>query len=402
MKIPRILKNRMVVIGAAVLLVIVIMAAWPKSQPAELAAVQRGPMRVTVDEEGETRVRARFVISAPVAGRVLRIDLEPGDAVARGRTLLATFLPGAPNLLDARARAEAEAGVKAAEAALGRAQAERSSARAALDLARSTLERNRRLAQERIVSRETLESQEAAARAADEGLRAAEFAVAGAEHELSMARARLLTSSNPVAAGGKSIRIVSPIDGVVLKRLRESEAVVPAGEPLLELGDPRRLEIVSDLLSNDAVMVRPGAAAFIERWGGEETLRARVRRVEPSGFMKISALGVEEQRVNVIMDFEDPAEAHDALGDGYRVEVRIIVWESEDVLKAPTSALFRRGEDWSAFVHEKGRARLRSVEVGRRNGLEAQILSGVEAGEKVVIHPSDSLEDGARVTPQSS
>lgn len=401
MKVPRILKNRMVIIGASLLALIVVMAAWPKSQPADVAKATRGPLRVSVDDEGETRVHERFVISSPVACRVLRIELEPGDRVARGRTVLASLQPSDPGLLDARSLAEAEAGVKAGEASMGRARAERERARVALDLARSELTRNQKLAQEQIVSRETLESQASAALSAEEGLRAADFALAAAEHELSMARARLLTS-HAGASNAKAIRIVSPIDGVVLKRLRESEAVVPAGDPLLELGDPKRLEIVTDLLSTDAVKVRPGAHVDIERWGGDKNLRARVRRVEPSGFMKISALGVEEQRVNVIIDFEDPQEAWDALGDGYRVEVRIIVWESEDTLKIPTSSLFRHGDSWAVFVNAGGRARLRSVEVGRRNGLEAQALSGVAAGESVVIHPSDSLVDGTRIDAHAS
>jgi HlyD family secretion protein len=188
----------------------------------------------------------------------------------------------------------------------------------------------------------------------------------------------------------------------VLKRLRESEAIVPAGEPLLEIGDPRKLEIVSDFLSTDAVRIRPGDPVSIERWGGEGPIRGCVRRIEPAGFMKISALGVEEQRVNVIIDFDDPFEAWKRLGDGYRVEVRVIVWQSEGVLRIPTSSLFRRGEDWAVFVVEDGRARLRRVEVGRRNGVQAQVLKGIDEGEVVIIHPSDTLEEGSRVTAREA
>ncbi len=373
-------------------------ALWPRAIESDVATVQKGPLRVTVDEEGETRVHERFVVSAPVAGRVLRIELEPGDAVARGAAV-ASFLPVDPVLLDARAAAEARAGAGAAVASVGRARAERERAQAALALARSDLERTRALAGQRIVSSEALEEKETAFRAAEEALRAAEFGVTTAEHEREMAEAH---AAPPSAAGGRAIPIRSPIDGVVLKRLRESESVLGAGEPLLELGDPRELEIVSDLLSTDAVKVRPGNPVLIEQWGGDRTLRGKVRRVEPSGFMKVSALGVEEQRVNVIVDLEDPLEAWKALGDGYRVEVRIVIWEAPDVVKVPTTSLFRRGEEWAVFVVEGGRARLRPVTIGRRNGLEAEVTSGVAAGARVIVHPSDRVQDGVRVDARAS
>ncbi len=198
------------------------------------------------------------------------------------------------------------------------------------------------------------------------------------------------------------LELRAPVDGTVLRRLRESESVVPAGEPLLELGDPSAVEIVSDLLSTDAVRVRAGQEALIEHWGGEGTLRARVRRVEPSGFMKVSALGVEEQRVNVVLDFEDPPEARRPLGDGYRVEIRVVVAETASALKAPNSALFRRGEQWSAFVVEGGRARLRAVELGRRNGVEAEVLKGLAEGAVVVLHAGDRVTDGTRVATREN
>jgi len=392
------LKNRKLLVGLAVVGLLFLGALWPTSVPADIAMVEHGPLRVTIDEEGETRVRDRFVVSAPVAGRVLRIELEPGDPVRRGVTVLATFRPGDPSLLDARSRALAEAGVKAAEAALGRAKAERQRAQAAVELANSELTRHRALAAAQIVSQETIEARDNEARSAEEGQRAAEFAVVSAQHELSMARARLLQATSGGAAAGQVITIRSPIDGVVLERQRESEAMVPAGEALLELGDPRQLEIVSDLLSTDAVKIAPGDPVLLERWGGERTLRGRVRRVEPSGFTKISALGVEEQRVNVVVDFADPAEAWKSLGDAYRVEVRIVIWQADDVLKVPTSSLFRHGDAWAVFAVADGRARLRALELGRRNGREAQVLSGLEAGEHVVVHPSETLEDGSRVT----
>ncbi len=393
-------KNHKLLAGLALVAALLAVGFWPSAAPVELAPATRGPLRVTVDEEGETRVRDRFVVSAPVAGRALRVELEPGDIVRRGETVVATFLPAAAVPLDARSRAEAEAAVAAARAALGSTRAERERAQAALALARSELVRHRELAAQRIVSRQALEAKETEARAAEEALRAAEFAVASATHQGEMAGARLL----PAGATGpaRPFAIRSPIDGVVLKRLRESEAVVPAGEPLLELGDPRRLEIVSDLLSTDAVKVRPGAPVLLEQWGGDHPIRARVRRVEPSGFVKVSALGVEEQRVNVVMDFEDPLGAWSALGDGYRVEVRIVVWEGDGVLKVPTSSLFRRGDDWAVFAVSGGRTEMRVVEVGRRNGAFAEVVSGLREGEPVVLHPSDSLRDGSRVARRAS
>jgi HlyD family secretion protein len=383
------LRNTRVWGGAALVLVLLLALLWPEKAAVDLAAVERGPLQVTVDDEGETRVRDRFVVSAPVTGRVRRIDLEPGDHVARG-AVLATLVP-AP--LDPRSRAEAEQAAGAAGAAVGQARAERRRADSALRLARSELQRLRAAGAE-VVSPQALEAQETAVRTAEDALRGADFAVATAAHQHDMARARLLEGAGG-AAGPLEVR--SPLEGTVLKRFRESESVVPAGEPLLEIGDAADLEVVSDLLSTDAVKVRAGQPVWIEQWGGERPLKGRVRRVEPAGFMKVSALGVEEQRVNVVIDFDDPPPARTGLGDGYRVEVRIVVWENGEALKAPASALFRRGEKWALFVAEGGRARLREVEVGRRNGLTAEILKGVSAGARVVLHPVDTLADGSRI-----
>jgi HlyD family secretion protein len=394
--VPALLKNRKLLAGLGLFVVLLVVALRPSPHEVDLAPVEHGPLQVAVEDEGETRVRDRFVISAPVAGRLLRIELEPGDAVHRG-DVVAALSPAPPGLLDARSRAEASAAVDSAQAVVGRVRAERDRALAARDRSRSDLQRHRELARTGIVSAEVLEIRETEARAAEEALRAAVFAAATAEGDLERTRAVLVQTSS--GGPGRAIELHSPVNGVVLKRLRESEAVVPPGEPLLELGDPAALEIVSDLLSVDAVKVRPGQTVLIEQWGGEGVLRGRVRRVEPAGFLKISALGVEEQRVNVVIDFEDPAAAR-ALGDGYRVEVRVVIWEIPEAVKAPTSSLFRQGEKWAVFAAEGGRARLRLVEVGRRNGLHAQILSGLKAGEQVVIHPSDSLRDGTRIRPR--
>ncbi|MGE0040976.1 MAG: efflux RND transporter periplasmic adaptor subunit [Vicinamibacterales bacterium] len=391
----RVLFNGRVLLAAAVIGGLLAVALWPRPTSVDMAPVVRGALRVTIDEEGETRIRHRYVVSSPVAGRVMRIGLEPGDLVTGGETVVAQVRADAPPLLDRRAREEAAAARDVARAALGGAQAGQRKAEADLALATRELQRVRDLDEARLATRQQVDEAEARARAAEEAVHAARFAVATAESQLRQAEARLRPDS--LQAAGRVLDVVAPVDGVVLRRLRESESAVPAGEPLLEIGDPRDLEIVADLLSTDAVQVATGARVLLEQWGGQTPIEARVRRVEPSGFTKISALGVEEQRVNVIMDFADPAGAWTELGDGYRVEVRVVTWEGEDVLKVPTSALFRAGEQWAAFAVRDGRAARVLVEVGHRNGVEAEVLSGLEAGATVIVHPPDALEDGALV-----
>jgi HlyD family secretion protein len=377
-------------------------ALWPRAQAVDVGRVTRGPLMVTIDEEGRTRVRQRFVVSTPVAGRVQRIDLEPGDRVARGKTLVARVLPEAPGLLDARTRSELEAAAAGARTALGRARADEQRARTALEYARTELARTRDLVQSGVGTRQQLEAREAEAKSAEEQVQAAAFATATAQAEVDRAAARLrpAAASSPADAS-RAVSIFSPVDGVVLKRLRESESVVPPGDPLVEIGDPRNLEVVSDLLSTDAVRVPPEARVLVVDWGGSDAIEARVRRVEPSGFTKISALGVEEQRVNVMMDFVNPTEIGSRLGDGYRVSVRVVLSESADVLRVPTSALFRQGEQWAVYVVEGGRVRLALVEIGRRTAQEAEALRGVSDGAAVVLHPADTLHDGARVQPRA-
>jgi HlyD family secretion protein len=387
------LRNPRLLAGVAFVGLLVAMALWPGTVSVDTEPVGRGPLRVTVREEGETRVRDRFVVSAPVGGRLQRIELEPGDAVSQGETVLARFFPADPTPLDARSRAEAQAAVATARANLESTRAQLGQAEAAFQLARAEARRARELAKDDVVAEQVVEAREAEARQAEEAVRSARFAVAAAEHNLAMAQARLIQAS-----GNRSAVVLrSPIDGVVLRRHRESEGVVAAGEPLLELGDPRQLEIVSDLLSSDAVKVSAGDPVLIEQWGGDETLHGRVRLVEPSGFMKVSALGVEEQRVNVIVDPREAGEEWRELGDGYRVEVAIVIWEEPDVVTVPTSSLFRRGDDWAVFVSDAGRARLRVVKIGRQNERHAQVLSGLDPGARVIVHPSDTVSDGVRV-----
>jgi HlyD family secretion protein len=388
----KLLKNVRLLAGVATVAVILAVALWPSATDVDVAAIARGPMQVTIDEEGETRVRERFVVSAPVSGTVERIVLEPGDRVVRGKTLVARLKPAASPLIDPRTQAELRAAVDAARAAVGQARAERERAVAARVRSESSVRRLESLFKGGAVSKDELEAAQTEFKSSEEAVRAAEYALARATHEQEVARARLTPSSG----GGAIVNILAPVDGVVLKRMRESAAVIPVGEALLEIGDPRSLEIVSDFLSTDAVRVPRGAQVIIDQWGGPQPLSGRVRLVEPSGFMKVSALGVEEQRVNVIVDFADEVEPP-ALGDAFRVEVRIITWSDNSVLKVPVGALFRRGQDWAVFLVDNGRAREQKVEIGQRNDREAQVLNGLTEGQAVVLHPPDTLVDNTRV-----
>jgi HlyD family secretion protein len=369
----------------------------------DLAVAGRGPLRVTVDEDGKTRIKDRYVVSAPLAGRLLRIEMRPGDRVEAGKTLLAAVEPTDPSLLDERARAEADARLKAAEAAFQRAGADLERLREGHELARHALEMAKELIQSGNLSQDAYDAAEHGERMAARDLDGARFAVDIAGFELEQARAALLRIRPRAADGPESswrLEILSPIDGQVLRVFQESATVAAPGLRLLELGDPADLEAEIDVLSTDAVRIHPGTKVIIEQWGGERHLRGRVRLVEPAAFTKVSALGVEEQRVWVIADFDDPFEERKTLGDAYRIEARIVIWEGEDVLKVPAGALFRQAEGWAVFVAAAGRARLRRVEIGWNNGLEAEALGGLAAGEQVVLHPSDRIREGVRIVPR--
>ncbi|MEQ8787807.1 MAG: HlyD family efflux transporter periplasmic adaptor subunit [Pirellulaceae bacterium] len=374
-------------------------AFWPKPIAVDLAEVTRGPLRVSVDEDGKTRIRDRYIVSAPLAGRLARIQLDSGDPIEAGKTLLAVIEPGDPELLDAREVAQAEARVKAAEVAHSQAAPMLEKARAELDFAESNLARVQRLAADSALASGELDEAKRLFRTRTEEYKAARFAEEIARFELAQAQAALLRSR----PDGEDVEfpwrfeIRAPITGQVLRVFQESSAVVAAGTQLIEVGDSRDLEVEIDVLSSDAVKITPGDAVLLEHWGGEKPLRGVVRVVEPSAFTKLSALGVEEQRVNVIVDFVDPIGKRGSLGDAYRVDARIIVWEGEDVLQVPTSALFRKGNEWAVFRDDSGVAALRTVEIGRRNPLEVEIVSGLEAGDRVIIYPSDRIEDGASV-----
>ncbi len=370
-------------VAAAVLGLAAFVLLRPTAVPVDTARVARGSLQVTVDEEGETRVRDRYVVAAPVAGRVSRISSREGDAVGPG-TVLARIYP-AP--LDPRSRDQATARLEAAEDAERAAEAAAAQARAAHDQAHRGWDRARQLAAQNLIAPEERERAELEETSRARELESAEFRAQAAAHDVELARAALATDREPIV-------LRSPVRGRVLRVPEASERVVVAGAPLVEVGDPAKLEVVADLLSSDAVTVSPGALVLIEGWGGAAALPGQLRTVEPSGFTKVSALGVEEQRVNVVADFVDPP---GSLGDRYRVEIRIVVWRGDSVLTAPTSALFRRGDGWSVFVVDRGRARQRDVVVGHRTPFDAEILRGLAQGEVVIRHPSDRIAEGVRV-----
>lgn len=385
-------------IGGVIALAVAALA-WafaPRPLPVEAAEVRRAAFEQTIDEDGKTRVRERYMISAPLAGRLARIRLEPGDQVAAGKPV-AQLTPTAPALLDARTVRELQERIGAADAALKQARAEVARAEAAAAQAQADLARNRRLEREGFVSPAVREQLELAARVQARALEAAMAGEKAAEHNLAQARAALLRAREWPDGGARAaaLSVSSPIDGRVLRVLQQSEAVVAIGTPLVEVADPDDLEIVVDVLSTEAIRIAPGAPVRIE--AGALTLEGRVRRVEPAAFTKVSALGVEEQRVNVIIDFASPPAQWRRLGDGYRVDVRIVVLARPDAVVAPVAALFRSDGGWAAFVVEDGRARLRPVKLGGRSALDAWIEQGLAPGERVIVYPSDSVADGKRV-----
>jgi HlyD family secretion protein len=370
----------------------------PAAVAVDLVKVERGPLMVSVSDEGETRVRDMYVVSAPVPGRMRRIDLEAGDPVVADQTVVAQIEPSDPAFLDVRSAAEARATAEAASAGRTYAEAQVRRAQAELEFAQSELQRIRVLAKSHTVSQNDLDSAERRAKTADAALAEARANLQVRQSEYQVARARLMTPAS--RKGGSDcacVSVFSPVSGEVLRILTESEGVVQSGTPLMEVGDPDKLEVVVDLLSADAVRVQPGQRAVIEAWGGPRPLEGAVRRVEPFGFTKVSALGIEEQRVNVVIDIKEPRAQWQRLGHGYRVEPRIVLWEALDVLKVPLSALFRQGPQWAVFVDKGGRAELRAVEVAHENGLEAEVTSGLKVGERIVLHPGDRVTPGARL-----
>ncbi len=385
-------RNRLVAASAAsITLALLLWAFRPNPIKVESGVVERGTLQVTVDEEAETRVHDRFEIATPVTGRLRRIELHAADPVEAGQIVAGVE----PLPLDPRERLELVARLEQTRASLREAEALVERAQVDHQQALRTHQRVFTLQASGVVSPEQLEFAETTEANSAKALEAAKFKARAAQYDVQAAEASLIAVASTAGQFPRLVSLRSPIRGQVLRLLQQSERVIAAGTPILQVGRPSRLEIVSDLLSTEAVKVKPGNPALIENWGGDGVLLAKVRAVESSGFTKISALGVEEQRVNVVLDFvDDPGR----LGDGYRVDIRIVVWEGKDVLIVPSSALFRRGKAWSVFVIENRRARVRDVEIGHRNSLQAEILRGLPEGTEVILHPGNQVAEGSRVT----
>jgi len=391
-------RRRIIWLALALLIIAALVYGFrPQPRLVDIARAARSPMQVSVGEEGKTRVIDRYDISAPVAGTTCRVDLDVGDQVDKGQALI-TINPLESQALDPRSRAEAESRVAAAASALHAAEQTAESARAEMDLAEKELSRLQPLFEKGHVSQGQLDQASATVLTTRAARGSAQFAVDVARHELEAARTALSYTGvsgqdNPDA----SVQVRSPINGKLLAIHQECEGVVAAGQPLLVVGDTQSLEVETDVLSADAVKIRPGMRVEFHRWGGEKPLHGRVRTVEPVGFTKISALGVEEQRVLVISDITSDPTQWESLGDGYRVEAEFILWQSDDVLQIPASALFRFNDGWALFVMNNGEAVRRAVKVGQRNGLSAEILGGLTEGEMVITHPDNTIEDGVAV-----
>jgi HlyD family secretion protein len=376
-------------LGAVILVGLIVAGLWPRPAPVETARVTTGVLRATVNEEGKTRIKHRFMVFAPVAGQLRRIPFKAGADVKAGETVVATIDPLPASMLDPRSRALAEARRDTAAANLAKA-------RTAHDFAASELKRFEKLFEDKTVSPQEIEGVQWREAATAKELEAAESALRQAEAELEVFSIHRSADTNVVCV---ATEVRAPASGRVLRVFEESARVVTAGMPLLEIGDPTDLEVVVEVLSRDGAAMRPGTRVELEQWGGSDPLEARVRLVEPAAFTKVSALGVEEQRVNLVADLLTPSERRRNLGDNFRVEARVIMWETNQALKIPSGAVFRRGSDWAAFVVEEGRARLRPVKVGRSSGAEMQVLDGLKEDDEVILYPGERIVDGMRVRP---
>jgi HlyD family secretion protein len=372
-------------LGAVVIVAAIVIGLWPQPVPVETAKATVGMLRATVNEEGKTRIKQRYTISAPVAGQLRRIPFKAGAEVRAGETVVAVIDPLNPAPLDARARSLAEAKRDTAAANLEKARVDH-------NFAVSDLKRFETLYREKTVSAQESETKQWREQSTARDLTAAESALRQAEAELAE-----FSTAGDSSADIKPREIKAAVNGRVLRVFEENSRVVAAGTALVEIGDPADLEIVVEVLSRDGAIIAPGAKVEFDQWGRGEALLGRVRLVEPAAFTKVSALGVEEQRVNVIADLTTPPEQRTGVGDGFRVEAHIIVWEAPDALKVPAGALFRRGEQWSAFIVANGRAQLRPVKVGRSSGNETQILDGLKSGETVILYPGSRVQDNERV-----
>lgn len=387
--------------------------AWPAPIPVDLATIARGPMEVTVDDEAKTRVRHIYTVSAPIAGKVLRIShpfgeqgisVHVGDQVKAAETVVAVMQPTTPSFLDVRSREELQAMLTAAEAAVALSEAEVRRIEAALEFSRSDLRRSEALARTNSIPERTLEKVRL-----DVATNEAALASAKAQHDVrrserAVVAARLINPSTATPADTSSdccIQLRAPVTGVVLKIIQDSEAVVLPGTALIDTGNPLDLEVVAELLSTDAVQIKVGAAVRMDGWGGSPIM-GHVVRVDPAGFLKVSALGIEEQRVRTTIDFSGPPEEWSRLGHDYRVIVHVTVWGADDVLQVPVAALFRQGNQWAVYAVKNGRARVAEVTIGHRNNRTAEIVSGLAVGDTVILHPSDRIKNELRVSQRQT
>lgn len=389
-------KHPVITLIALLVIALLVWGFWPQPVFVEAVAAKYAPLTIAIEEEGRTRVIDRYIISAPVDGVACRVELNVGDSVEQGQVLLG-ITPMASAVLDPRSRARAEAKVSAAEAALQAAREQARAAASSAQLSSNEVKRLQPLLEKKLISRDAYDKAETAVQTSAAAKRSADFSVDVAKHELQAAESVLNYTAGNSNDPPESIPLRSPINGRILKVVRECEGPVLTGDPLLEVGEPSVLEVEVDVLSADAVKIKPGMQVLFDRWGGEQPLEGMVRNIEPVGFTKVSALGVEEQRVLVISDFTSPAEQWQRLGDGYRVEAQFILWHEDNVLQVPASSLFRYNDGWAVFVVEGKRALRREVKVGQRNGLHAQILAGLEDGETIINHPGDDIESGIRI-----
>jgi HlyD family secretion protein len=380
-------------------------ALWPQPQQVDLDIVTRGPMQGTIEAQGVTRVRAPYTITAPITGNVTRSPVEVGDRVVAGDSVLAIIQPADPALMDARSRAQAEAAIAEALAAVALAESNLRQAESELEHAATQLERGRALAARGTIAQRMLEDIEAEYKSAEQRRDAAQSQLELNHATLNRAQAQLMGPQtglpNGMLPGECCLRIHAPHTGIVLSVTDQSARLVQAGAPLLTIGNLEEMEVVLDLLSTDAVQVPPDADAVIERWGGVGTLEARLRRIEPAAFTRVSALGIEEQRVRARLDLLSPPEMRAGLGEGFRVHVRLILWQEEDLLRVPQAALFRDGDGWAVFVEDAGKARQAAVTLGRMSDGQAEVLDGLTEGESVILYPSSDLSDGTAVTQRA-
>lgn len=395
MRLPRLRTVVVTGIAAAVVALLAFLFA-PSPIQVDEGVVSRGAMTVTLSSEGKTRVKELYEVVAPIAGRLHRVALRAGDPVFADRTVIFTIEPPQPQFHDSRSNAELEAKVRAAEASRDHAKADLERARADYEFAKREDTRNKELSKIGAVTDRILQQTERDTKMREAAVEVAENVIKQRDSELELARASLSRPTSSEAPGAPNLEVRSPIDGEVLNVLKESEMIVAPGAPIVQLGDTRKLEIMLEMLSEDAVRIAPGATATVEGWGGG-ALRAKVRRIEPAGFTKISSLGIEEQRVKVLLDFLDPPEAWRHLGAGFRVTAKIQVWTSPDVLKAPLGALFRSDNRWAAYVARDGVAHLTKIDIGHVNDAEAEVLDGLKGGDSVILHPSDRIADGVPV-----